>query len=83
MYMQTSLVENKQKDNTNMTLRSANKIKLKTDFTSKTKVYNVPFCMGLGLWDMLPADPRKEDKNSKGQCRIISVLCPRLFLCQN
>ena len=46
---------------TNMTLRSAKKVKLKNNFTSKTKVYNNSFYRGQRLWDTLPADLQKED----------------------
>ena len=45
------------------TLRSTGKIKMKSDFTSKTKVFNSPFYRG--LWDSLPANLQKaEDKYS-------------------
>ena len=44
-----------------MTLRSANKVKLKKDFTSKTKVYKSPLCRGKRLWDALPVDLQREN----------------------
>ena len=46
---------------TNITLRSANKVKLKNDLTSKTKVYNSPLYRGKRQKDSLPADLQKED----------------------
>ena len=43
-----------------MKLRSANKIKMKDKFTSKTKVYMSPYYRGLRLWDSLPVDIQQE-----------------------
>ena len=48
-----------------MDLRSKPKVKLKTDFTSITKVYNSPLYRGLRLWDQLPPEMQKEDNNVK------------------
>ena len=64
MYLQSSLEGNKCENNLSMTLRSANKVKLKNDFTNKTKVYNSPFYRGLWLWNALPPDLQKEDKTT-------------------
>ena len=61
MFSQSSIAENKCTNRTNMTLRSANKVKLKKDFTSKTKVYNSPLYRGKRLWDTLPADLQREN----------------------
>ena len=61
MFSQSSIAENKCTNRTNMNLRSAKKVKLKNNFTTKTKVYNSPFYWGQRLWDTLPADLQKED----------------------
>ena len=57
----SSIAENKCTNKTNITLRSANKVKLKNYFTSKTNVYNSPFYRGQRLWDALPVDLQKQD----------------------
>ena len=41
-------------------LRSTTKVKLKNDFTSKTKVFNSPLYRGIRLWDSLPSNLQKE-----------------------
>ena len=61
VFSQSSNAESKCMSRTNMTLRSAKNVKLKNNFTSKTKVYNSPFYRGQRLWDTLPADLQKED----------------------
>ena len=61
MFSQSSIAENKCTNRTNMILRSANKVKLKKDFTSKTKVYNSTLYRGKRLWDALPADLQREN----------------------
>ena len=43
-----------------MTLRSSKKVKMKNDFTDKTKVFNSPYNRGLRLWNELPANLQKE-----------------------
>ena len=48
-----------------MDLRSNPKVKLKTDFTSITKVYNSPLYRGMRLWDQLPPEIQKEENNVK------------------
>ena len=40
--------------------RSTTKVKLKNDFTSKTKVFNSPLYRGIRLWDSLPSNVQKE-----------------------
>ena len=65
MYAQSTLVENKKEDYANMTLRSSKKVKMKNNFTDKTKVYNSPHNRGLRLWNELPPDLQKEkDKHT-------------------
>ena len=41
-------------------LRSSNKVKIKMDYTAKSRVFNSPLYRGARLWDMLPADLQKE-----------------------
>ena len=42
-------------------LRSTTKVKMKNDFTSKTKVFNSPLYRGIRLWDSLPSSIQKEE----------------------
>ena len=42
-------------------LRSTTKVKMKNDFTSKTKVFNSPLYRGIRLWDSLPSNLQKEE----------------------
>ena len=42
-------------------LRSKTKVKMKNDFTSKTKVFNSPLYRGIRLMDSLPPDLQKEE----------------------
>ena len=42
-------------------LRSTTKVKMKNDFTSKTKVFNSPLYRGIRLWDSLPPTLQKEE----------------------
>ena len=51
MYNQSQEENNLQENKLNMELRSAKKIKMKSDFTSQTSVYNSPLYRGLKLWD--------------------------------
>ena len=51
-------------------LRSTGKIKLKNDFTNKTKVINSPLYRGIRLWDSLPADVQKEENKYSFKKRI-------------
>ena len=44
-------------------LRSKTKVKLKSKFTSITKVYNSPYYRGLQLWDQLPPSLQMEENN--------------------
>ena len=44
----------------NMALRSSKKVKMKNDFTDKTKVNNSPYNRGLRLWNQIPADLQKQ-----------------------
>ena len=62
MHIQSTLNRNQVRTQTDMTmkLRSAKKVKMKNEFTNKTKVYQSLFCRGLTLSDSLPADPQKE-----------------------
>ena len=49
----------------NIDLRSKPKVKLKSKFTSITKVYNSPLYRGIRLWDQLPLNLQKEENNIK------------------
>ena len=50
---------NLEKCSSKMKLSSAKKVKLKNDFTSKTRIYNSPLYRGMRLWDSLPPDLQK------------------------
>ena len=64
IYSQSANVENLDLASSGKNLRSENKVKLKNDLTSKTKVFNSPLYRGIRLWDKLPMDLQKEtDKN--------------------
>ena len=65
MYNQSHEENNLKECNVNMELRSAKKIKMKSDLTSKTRVYNSLLYRGLKLWDSLPADIQKEKDKYK------------------
>ena len=49
MYSQSTNVINLKECTSNMRLRSANKIRLKNDFTSKMRVHNSPLYRGMRL----------------------------------
>ena len=53
-----------------MDLRSKPKVKLKSKFTSKTKVYISPLYRGMSLWDQLPHELQKEENNIKFKTKI-------------
>ena len=61
MYTQSKNNENLKATSVERTLRSANKIKMKSDFANITKVYNSPLYRGIRLWDSLPASLQKEE----------------------
>ena len=63
MYTQSKNIENLKATSVERTLRSANKVKMKNDFTNITKVHNSPLYRGIRLWDSLPAS-LQEDKYS-------------------
>ena len=65
MYNQSQEENNLKECNLNMELRSAKKVKMKSDFTSKTRVLNSPLYRGLKLWDSLPANIQKEKDKYK------------------
>ena len=65
MHAQSSKTEYIETLSCNRNLRSTEKIKMKNNFTSKTKVLNSPLYRGIRLWNSLPADIQKEkDKYS-------------------
>ena len=70
MYNQSHEENNLQEYEMNMKLRSSKKVKMKSDFTSKTRVYNSPLYRGLKLWDSLPADIQKEKDKYKFKKKI-------------
>ena len=51
-------------------LRSTTKVKLKNDFTSKTKVFNSPLYRGIRIWDSLPSELQKEKNKYIFKCKI-------------
>ena len=59
MYTQSRSAINLKESTSKMELRSANKVKLKNDFTSKTRIHNSPLYRGMRLWDSLPPDLQK------------------------
>ena len=61
MHTQSKNIENLKATSVERNLRSANKIKMKNDFTNITKVYNSPLYRGIRLWDSLPASLQKEE----------------------
>ena len=65
MFSQSKVPSNVQEKNDYMTLRSTNKVKLKSDFTSLSKVQRSPYYRGLKLWDSLPEKLQKEENKSK------------------
>ena len=65
MYNQSLEKNNRHVSVATMTLRSANKIKLKSDFTSKTRVHNSPLYRGLRLWNSQPVDMQHEKDKFK------------------
>ena len=62
MYSQSTNDQNLKIDVVETNLRSKSKVKMKNDFTSKTRVFN-PLYRGLRLWDSLPGDLQKEKDN--------------------
>ena len=65
MYAQSSKAEYIEPLSCDKNLRSAEKIKLRNNFTNKTKVLNSPLYRGIRLWNSLPPDIQKEtDKYS-------------------
>ena len=56
MYSQSTDVQNIKVDTIKTNLRSKSKVRLKNNFTSKTRVFNSPLYRGLRLWDSLPCD---------------------------
>ena len=72
MYTQSSKIDNLKMSTTNIVLRSTRKVKMKKDFTSKTRVpvYNSPLYRGLRLWDSLPENIQKETDKAFFKKRI-------------
>ena len=70
MYIQSSKIDNLKMSTTNIVLRSTRKVKMKKDFTSKTRVYNSPLYRGLRLWDSLPENIQKETDKASFKKRI-------------
>ena len=70
MYTQSSKIDNLKMSTTNIVLRSTRKVKMKKDFTSKTRVYNSPLYRGLRLWDSLPEYIQKETDKASFKKRI-------------
>ena len=54
----------------NINLRSANKIKLKSQLIRLTKVQRSPFYRGLDLWNALPDGLQHEPSKTKFKCKI-------------
>ena len=60
MHTQSTKPEYMKKVSSERNLRSTEKIQMKNNFTSKTKVLNSPLYRGIRLWDSLPANIQKE-----------------------
>ena len=60
MFNESHNVENIDSYRPNLTLRSRDKIKLKTKFTRITKIQKSPFYRGVSLWDSLPKELQQE-----------------------
>ena len=60
IYSQSTDIQNLKIDTVKTNLRSKNKVRLKNDFSSKTRVFNSPLYRGLRLWDSLPCDLQTE-----------------------
>ena len=60
MYSESQKDDNVLEPYTTMKLRSAKKVKMKSDFTSKSKVFNSPLYRGLKFWNSLPSDIQNE-----------------------
>ena len=70
MYTQSSEIDNLKRSSTNIVLRSTCKVKIKKDFTSKTRVYNSLLYRGSRLWDSLPENIQKETDKAFYKKRI-------------
>ena len=70
MSTQSSKIDNLKMSTTNIVLRSTRKVKMKKDFTSKTRVYNSPLYRGLRLWDSLIENIQKETDKASFKKRI-------------
>ena len=80
MYSQSTLDQNLKIDMVTTNLRSQNKVKMKNDFTSKTRVFNSPLYRGIRLWDSLPSDLQKEKDNRVFKKKIANITSINVFL---
>ena len=74
MYNQSKINSNVQDKKDYMTLRSTNKIKLKSDFTKLSKVQRSPYYRGLKLWNNLPESTQKEESKVKFKKELIKCV---------
>ena len=74
MYTQSKMSSNVLDKNDYMSLRSSNKVKLKSDFTKLTKVQCSPYYRGLKLWNSLPENVQKEENKLKFKKELINCV---------
>ena len=74
MYTQSKMSSNVLDKNDYMSLRSSNKVKLKSDFTKLTKVQRSPYYRGLKLWNSLPENVQKEENKLKFKKELINCV---------
>ena len=70
IYKNSKNTMNIDQERPNMDLRSKPKVKLKSKFTSITKVYNSPLYRGLRLWDKLTPNLQKEENKFRFKSEI-------------
>ena len=60
MHARSPALKSEDSENHRIELRSNDKVKIKMDFTAKTRVFNSPLYRGARLWNSLPVDLQKE-----------------------
>ena len=60
MHAKSPVLKSNDPENHCIELRSNKKVKIKMDYTAKTRVYNSPLFRGARLWNLLPTDLQKE-----------------------
>ena len=60
IHARSTVLKSADSENHRIELRSNDKVKIKMDFTAKTRVFNSPLYRGSRLWNLLPVDLQKE-----------------------